>query len=238
MRLFITYMTIATALVAAASAVAEPLAPHTVTVEGTAEIQVSPDKATIDIGVVASSATAAAALRANDGEMARVVDAIRSQGISNSGIQTSNFSIDALHPKDKSGSFDYDETVGYQVTNKVTVLVNDLSKVASVIDASVSAGANSSNSVSFDVKDRIAYEQMAEKGAMHNARQVAELLVGEEHRKVGALLAVTTQTGIYNMRPVTAVGQQELKLEGTPVTSILPGKITISSSVTAQYSIE
>ncbi len=167
------------------SARAAQLAPNTIVVSGTAEIRTSPDSASIDIGVVTANAATRAALRANNVEMSRVVAAIRALGIPDSAIQTSNFTVEAQHPQSKNGDTDESVTVGYEVTNKLTVTVSDLSKVADIIDAAVKAGANSANSVSFNVKNHAKLDDQVLAAAVRDARHRAEVMATAEHVKVG-----------------------------------------------------
>ena len=65
---------------------------------------------------------------------------------------------------------------GYQVSNQVNVHVRDLSVLASVIDDSVAAGANSVSGISFDLADRSAAENQARQAAVHDARARADAL--------------------------------------------------------------
>src|ERR1700678_2667619 len=102
------------AAIAAAPAplAAAQLVSDKIVASGEAQIRVRPDTASIDIGVVTASSTAASALRANSSEMARVLAAIREIGIPDAAMQTSNFSIDAQHPHNGAGEEDETRTVG------------------------------------------------------------------------------------------------------------------------------
>jgi len=231
----IRLVTIATLALTLAAANARPLDPHTIVVSGSAEIVASPDHATINIGVVTSDLVVAKALQANSVEMERVVAAIKALGIPETAMQTSEFSIKPLHPKTQNG-YDEDEakTLGYQVSNKLSISVTDLSKVADIIDASVEAGANSSNSISFEVKDRAAYGDKALAAAINNARHRAEVMANAEHLKVGRVISLTTeganfQAGVGDLETVVVTGVRA---------PVLPGQITISANVMVTYAIE
>lgn len=218
------------------AAQAGPIDPHTVVVNGEAEILVSPDHATIDIGVITSDKVTTRALQANNVEMQQVVAAIKAVGIPESAMQTSEFSISAMHPKSK-GDYEADESValGYQVSNKLTISVTDLKKVADIIDAAVKAGANSSNSVRFDLKNRAAVDDEALAAAVRAARHKAETMTSAEHAKVGKMISMTTEDGGFS---------NVLGADGNTVTvtasrlSILPGQISIMANVVVTYAIE
>jgi len=232
-------VTIATLALGLTTAQAGPLDPHTIVVSGYAEIQVKPDHATVDIGVVTSDKITAKALQANNVEMQRVVAAIKALGIPDDAMQTSDFSISALHPKVK-GSYDEDDsiTLGYEVTNKVSVSVSDLEKVADIIDAAVNAGANSSNSVNFWVKNNAANQDRALAAAVRDARHNAEIMASAEHTNVGKMIAMTNMRSEFGPPPAF-VPPPDINIAGVMArVPVLPGQITINASVTVTFAIE
>jgi uncharacterized protein YggE len=210
--------------------VAAPLVSDTIVASGEAQIQVRPDTASIDIGVVTASSTAASALRANSSEMSRVVAAIREIGIPDATMQTSNFSIDAQHPHNRAGDTEEARTVGYIVTNKLTITVNDMSKVADIIDSAVRAGANSANSVTFSVKARGALDDKALAAAIRNARHNAEIMAAAQNLRIGRMLTASNEDA--SIQGGLAVASPDIV-----TTPILPGEVTIEAHVTAVFSM-
>jgi uncharacterized protein len=221
------------AAIAAAPAplAAAQLVSDTIVASGEAQIRVRPDTASIDIGVVTASSTAASALRANSSEMARVLAAIREIGIPDAAMQTSNFSIDAQHPHNRAGEEDETRTVGYAVTNKLTVTVNDLSKVADIIDSAVRAGANSANSATFGVKARGALADKVLFNAIRNARHNAEIMAAAQNLRIGRMLAASDENS--SIEGGLTVAQPD----GIANTPVLPGEVTIEAHVTAVFSM-
>jgi uncharacterized protein YggE len=221
------------AAIAAAPAplAAAQLVSDTIVASGEAQIRVRPDTASIDIGVVTASSTAASALRANSSEMARVLAAIREIGIPDAAMQTSNFSIDAQHPHNRAGEEDETRTVGYAVTNKLTVTVNDLSKVADIIDSAVRAGANSANSATFGVKARGALADKVLFNAIRNARHNAEIMAAAQNLRIGRMLTASDENS--SIEGGLTVAQPD----GIANTPVLPGEVTIEAHVTAVFSM-
>jgi uncharacterized protein YggE len=124
----------------------------TINVTGHAEVAVVPDVATVTTGVVTTGADVEAARSENDRTMRRIVEALISQGIDRSKIATSQFSLQPLYRSDgKEGS--QGAITGYRLSNSVTVTVDDLDKVGSVIDAAFAAGANQFQGLRFGLKD-------------------------------------------------------------------------------------
>ncbi|MGA7713981.1 MAG: SIMPL domain-containing protein, partial [Rhizomicrobium sp.] len=125
---------------------------------------------------------------------------------------------------------------GYQVANKVTVTVSDFSKIPAIIDAAVKAGANTSNSVLFDIKDRKTYDDKVLAAAMANARHRATVMAAAEDAKIGRVIAISDIFSFnYTKGRVAAYIMPEYASDDTP---ILPGEISIDTQVTVTYAIE
>jgi uncharacterized protein len=156
---------------------ADTAPPALLSVSGSAEIAVRPDRATITSGVVTEAETARAALDENSSALARVIAALRQAGIEDRDIATSGFSVEPRYhyPQSRDGRSEPPRIVGYQVTNQVTVRVRDLGRLGSVLDQAVSEGANRVQGIAFEVSgaDRLLDEARAE--AVRDARRKAEI---------------------------------------------------------------
>jgi uncharacterized protein YggE len=209
---------------------------HAITSGGSAVISAAPDTAIVMLGVVTSGATVADALHDNNDRMTRVLAAIHVLGIKDSQIHTWNFSVQPKHPKNEYG-YDYDQTVGYIITNKIEISVSDLGKVAKVVDAAFVAGANVLDSVNFSVKNNAALQDQALGEAVKNARRRATLMAAAEGAEVGKLLSVSNvERGIVRGGDMQSV--PIAITEGSLITPILPGSISVSAQVTATYEIK
>lgn len=215
------------------------LDPKTVVVTGSAQVDVVPDYATVTLGVISKEDTAAAALRANGTLMQRVVAAVRVQGIADRHISTSQFQIVALHPMDKVQTYreDMSITLGYQVTNTLTIAIEKMDKVAAVIDAAVNAGANMTGSVSFAIRNSEATNAKALTMAVANARRQAEIIAAAENAKIGRVIAMT------NMPNMNAGNSNYLPAPPPPPPPpvgavIMPGQVTVRATVLVVFALE
>src|SRR5690606_7397850 len=115
------------------------------------------DMATIMSGVTTQGATAREALDANTAAMSELIAALKDAGIEARDIQTSGFSVNPNYvysdARDELGYSMPPKINGYQVANSVTVVVRDLADLGSILDQSVTVGANTVNGVSFSVAD-------------------------------------------------------------------------------------
>ncbi|HLF74174.1 MAG TPA: SIMPL domain-containing protein [Anaerolineales bacterium] len=158
---------------------------RTLSVTGSGEAFLAPDIAYIYVGVHTEKLTAAEAVAENTTQTQGVIEAIKDFGIDANDIRTMNFSIwpmDKYNPQ--TGAPTGEKT--YAVDNTVYVTVRDLETLGDLLDTVIQAGANTVNSVQFDVanKDEALKTARAEavKDAQEKARELAEasgLTLGE-----------------------------------------------------------
>src|SRR5690606_34896635 len=150
-----------------------------ITIEGRGEVLAAPDMAHINSGVTTQGATAREALDANTAAMAELIAELKAAGIEARDIQTSGFSVNPNYvytdERDENGYTLPPRINGYQVSNTVTVTVRKLDALGSILDKSVTVGANTVNGVSFSVADPSDLYNEARKAAFADARAKAEL---------------------------------------------------------------
>src|ERR1700752_2682030 len=117
---------------------AEP--PAVISVTGEARISVPPDLAQIDAGVTSDGKTAREASEANNAAMGKVLLALKDAGMEAKDYQTSRLSLQPQYSSSKTSG--PTSIVGYRASNRVTIRLHDVSKIAGVIDTVVTAGAN------------------------------------------------------------------------------------------------
>jgi len=114
--------------------------PSAISVSGEASVTAAPDLAQIDAGVANDAKTAKEASDANNAAMGKVLLALKGAGIAEKDYQTSRLSLQPQYGQNKSTGAS--PVVGFRASNRVTVKLRDVTKVASIIDTLVSAGAN------------------------------------------------------------------------------------------------
>ena len=156
--------------------------------------------ATADLPRVLASAREA--LTANSEAMKKVVGELTSAGIDPKDIQTSAFRVEPRYTRPAEGQAP--KIDGYSVTNEVQVLVRDLEKVGDILDRLVTAGANQSSGLSFEVSKAETALDEARKQAVANARRRAELYAAAAGAEVGEVLTITEGDAAAPPQPVFA----------------------------------
>lgn len=224
-------LTAAAALMAAVPpALAETALPPAISVVGEASIQVPPDLATIDGGVSTDAKTAKEAAAANAEAMAKVLQALKASGIKDEDLQTSRLS---LLPQYAAPSRPGPNSLtGYRASNRVTVRLTDVSKVASVIDILVGAGANEIGGINFSVAAPSKLLDQARDKAMADARRKAEIYARAAGVTLGAPLSIaedTAQTPATYRRMATGLAA---------AAPVAVGEETLSVNVSVSWAIK
>jgi len=204
-------------------------------VTGSGQAILTPDVAYIYVGVHTEKPTASEAMTENNDQTQKVIQALRDFGIGAKDIRTTNFSI---WPMDK-----YDPTTGlpsgqktYAVDNTVYVTVRNLDKLGDLLDTVVSAGANTVNSVQFDVADKSEALKQARADAVKDAKEQAESLAGAAGMTLGDIQSI----GFFDSQPYPMFegkggGGNAVAEAAVP---IQPGQLTFTVTVNISYAIK
>jgi uncharacterized protein YggE len=152
------------------------------------EVKVIPDMASISFGVSTEAASAGAALQQNAQEMARVVAALHAAGIAERDIRTSQLSVNPQYVYKPNEAA---RLTGYRAVNQVAVTVRDLERLGRTVDATVAAGANGVNGVSFGLLDPSAAEDAARLEAVKALQAKAQLYARATGYRIGRLVSLS-----------------------------------------------
>ena len=173
-----------------APALAQVIPPAAISVTGEATVSVPPDLAEIDGGVTSEAKTAREASEANNAAMGKVLQALKGAGIEEKDIRTSRLSLQPQSAPNRSGP---SAIAGYRASNRVTIRVRDVTKVASVIDTLVGAGANEIGGINFVVSQASKLLDEARERAVADARRKAEIYAKAAGVTLGAPLSISEE---------------------------------------------
>ena len=226
---------LAAALVSPALAQAE--FPPAISVSGEGTVSVPPDLAQIDAGVASDAKTAKEAAEANNAAMGKVLAALKGTGIDEKDYQTSRLSLQPQYSSSVSNRPGQGTLVGYRASNRVTIKVHDLTKVASTIDTLVTAGANDIGNVGFTVAQPSKLLDEAREKAVADARRKAEIYAKAAGVTLGAPLDITeggVPTPVFRSK---LIGTLAIGGVNAP-TPIAQGEETLSISVSITWAIK
>ncbi len=213
---------------------------NTVTGNGQATIKVMPDLVSVYFNIQTRGDTSKEATDNNSKIVNDLADALLNEGFTKDQIQTTSFNV---YPDYVYTNQERKEN-GYVATHslRVQMSADDISKIGTVVDAGVNAGAGVSY-ISFELSQDLQnqYKVEALKLAATDARTKAEAVANGLGKNLGKL--VSTQADNFNYYPwrvydaggaVASTDSAEITKEAT---SIQPGEQEVSASVTAVFKL-
>ncbi len=178
----------------ATPALAQTALSPAISVTGEANVSVAPDLAQIDGGVSTDAKTAREASDANNAAMAKVLLALKGAGIAEKDYQTSRLSLQPQYAT-PSKTNERPAVVGYRASNRVTIKVRDITKVANTIDVLIGAGANDIGGINFMVSQASKLLDEAREQAIADARRKAQIYAKAAGVTLGEPIAIAEEGG-------------------------------------------
>ena len=210
----------------ASDATAQP----SITVHGTGTVTLTPDMATVVLGVQAQASTAKAAQSNASASMNAVIAAVKRHNIAAADMATVNISLGPVY--DYSGNSQ--KLVGWQASQSLSVKDRNLNDTGSLIDDAVAAGANSVQGVTLSVADPSAATAQARAAAVADAKARAQGLASAAGVTLGSPIAIE-ETSAPSPTPVAMAAPAAGAMASTP---IVPGSFDVTVTVDITYAID
>jgi uncharacterized protein YggE len=207
-------------------------------VTGTGKANMVPDMAYINIGVNTQSRDVTEALTENNDQSQKLTAALKKLGVEEKDIQTTSFNIYPQQQFDDTG-----EMIGtlYVVDNIVSLTVRDLPRLGEMLDTAVRAGANSINSIQFEIQEKDKALSEARKEAVGKAQAQAEELSAAAGVELGELLTINVNNINNNPQPFYGYGMGGGGGYGSTVNTTVPvsaGQMVLTVDVSLVYAIK
>src|SRR5262249_21460711 len=200
-------------------------------VSGNASGMAAPDQAIVRLGSVRQAQ--AAQEQANVAAQG-ILNAVEKAGVPTNQIQTARLVLTPIYAPRNPDSRDAPRIVAYNATNTISVRLENLSIVGTVIDAGLKAGSNQIEGVGFALRNDLPSRQQALKQAVEEARSKAQTMA--EALRVNLVEVLEVSEGgisiVDRVEPVFA--SRAATATETPVS---PGQIEVRASVTIRYRI-
>ncbi|MGL5168874.1 MAG: SIMPL domain-containing protein [Afipia sp.] len=222
---------VATALACMASSAFGQTTPPTISVSGEATISVPPDLAQIDSGVTTEAKTAREASEANNKAMGIVLLALKNAGIAEKDFQTSRLSLSPQSAPGRTPNAPF-QIVGYRASNRVTVTIRDITKVADTIDVLVGSGANEISGISFMVSKASKLLDDARAEAVADAKRKADIYAHAANVTIGAPISISEETA------PGPVPYRKMAADMAASAPVAQGQETLRVSVSVSYELK
>ena len=219
---------------------------RTISVTGTAVINVAPDRALIQLGVQSNGSSPKQVEQVNATTIQAVINAIEDLGVPSKDIATDRYIIEPVYD-----SYESLYIKGYRIHNLIAITLRDVEKVSKIIIAALESGANQVVNVEFYTSELRHYRDEARSLAMKAAMEKAQDLVQVAGAEVGCVTSIHenswsayngwwygqnrdlwTQNVIQNISPESGnfSSNQEGPLE--------LGQIAVRAEINATFSLE
>jgi len=207
-----------------------------IVVTGEGEASARPDLAMLSLGVMREATTAGEALEANNAAMAAVIAAMKSAGVAEADLQTTNLSIEPQwqYPSN-TGNGEQPKLTGYRVANSLGVRVRDVAKVGALLDTAVELGVNQGGQINFDAADPSKPLMEARKRAVQDARARAETLAEAAGVSLGSIKEIS-ETAL-NQPPISMMAKSFDARASAPAVPVEAGENTYRVQVTVTFAI-
>jgi uncharacterized protein YggE len=217
-----------------------------VQVGGTAVVNVTPDRALIQLGVQSNGITPQAVQDSNARAIRNVINALQSLGVEAKDIATDWYVIEPVYE-------DYDSLYikGYRINNIVAVTLRNVSQTSPVIAASLQAGANQVINVSFYTSELRKYRDQARDLAIKAAGEKAQALAGAAGAETGCVLTISENTwsyyngwwygrdrNLWTQNTVQNVAQSSSPAPGGDAEPVSLGQISVRAEVGMTYGLK
>lgn len=199
-------------------------------ITGTATRQVAPDYAVLTLGLETKGASVSAAKAQNDAIMSTLVSHLMKQGVAKNAIMTSDFSVRPEYSY-KNGN-ESQKPVGYTVNNHISIRVNDLNKLSTIIDAASASGVNMIDSLRFFNDEAQATDDILMREAVADARHQADVLASALGLRVKGVKTVSVNR---THTSADAYNGMKLRTMAASTTPVEQGQLTISKTVNISY---
>jgi uncharacterized protein len=210
-----------------APAQSAPASPPRIVTSGEAQVRVTPDRATILVGVQTRGTTAAVAGASNARIQKAILDTLKAMGLAPDQLATQSYSVNPEMQYPPNGG--QGRVVGYTVSNVVRVELKRIDQVGPVVDASLAKGANQINSIQFSSSAASEARRTAMADAVRDARADADVLAKAAGGTVGSVIEITSSAP--PVRPMYAEVMMRSAAKADVATPIEPGEQVISANV-------
>lgn len=197
-------------------------------VEGKGSVKISPDIATISIGVSTQDMSLETAQRENARITQQVINSIKQLGIPARDIQTQAYTI--------TPEYDYVDGKqvfrGYRVLNSLKVIVREVQRVGLVIDTAVRNGANVVDNISFSSSDTARLYEQALKLAIEDAQGKARAITEKLNVRLNTIPIEIVEQITPESRPFFGVAAMKAAEASTPIEA---GEIEIIARIEATF---
>ncbi len=221
---------------------------RSVQVSGAAVVNVTPDRALLQLGVQTNGSTPDGVQAASFQAVKQVMSAIRQLGVDAKDIATDYNIVYPVY-----NDYNSLEIKGYRIDNTLSVTLRDVNLVDDTLLAALKAGANEVQDVQFYTSELRKYRDQARQMAIQAAGEKAQLLAQSAGAQAGCVLTISEntwtqyygswrggrETALWAQNVIqNAASPQDQGSAGQDDAPISLGQIAVRAEINATYSLK
>jgi uncharacterized protein YggE len=209
---------------------------RTVTVSGTGFAEIEPDRATLQMSIIAKEPTVAAAQAQSANVTDKVLKMTDRMKIKRDQVDTTGASVrpDYRWNREKEEQ----ELRGYIATRQITVVIKDLDKLGAVVEAAVEAGVNQVSPPQLDSSKRKDVEREALRVAAEDARKNAEVLAKSLDAVLGQVISIDARSNEPRPPVRYAANMRAMAAESDAAETYNAADLTFDAAVTVVFELK
>lgn len=205
---------------------------NVVKVSGREQVKVEPDVAEVVYAVYSQASDAQTCQTQNNTDLEKVIELLKSQGIEEKSIQTSNYGLNPIYDWEDGKSIK-----GYEMNTEVKVSDIPMDQVGTLLSESVDAGINSINSVTYKSSKYDESYQQALAKAVESARVKAAAMEAAGGYKLGKIVNIEEYGSNQTARASSFTSGAAAKNMAVEDMAVMPGEIEIEAYVVVEFAI-
>lgn len=207
---------------------------RTISVDGTSTLKVAPNKAVVSISIENTAKDAKEASTQNAVLMNKIQSAILGLSITKDKLQTTNYDLSPVYDLNGNNR----KVTGYRVANEITVSIEDINLVGTVIDTAINAGASRVNSVEFGLQDSEIYKDKVLAQAILDAKRKAQVVAQTLGKNIVNVVSVNTGNTYIETRSLNNAMYMKADSAAMDTSSpIQSGDINVKANVSVVFEI-
>ncbi len=214
---------------------------HTITVNSSEKVTVIPDIAEVVYAVRTEAKDAAACQQKNTEDVNQVIDLLKSLGIAETSIQTSNYYMQPVY----NYSNNTQRITGYEATATLTVSDLPIDGLGNILSESVKAGINNIQSITYQSSKYDEGYANALTLAMESAKNKAGVLAQAGGCTLGGIAGICENSNYGEARYTDYALSSQMRSYGAikqmaedESLNIMPGEVDIEVNITVEYFIQ
>ncbi len=207
-----------------------------ISVTASEEVKVTPDIAELDLSVTSQEADAQSCQTANSQAVNQVTEALKAQGIQESSIQTSDYSLYPVYDWENGQTI-----TGYTMETTITVSDVAIDAVGDVLMAAVNAGVNNIQAVNYMSSQ---YDESYEKAlgmAVESAYEKANAMAIAGGCSLGDIVKIE-ERGTNSAARYTAISNMSTEDAGSAPAAaagaaVMPGQVSVEANILVEYAV-